>query len=311
MRSLLLLALLALPVAAADPTLEIPPDEALRIGRKIWANETGSDPRSIVAWNLKEECASLGIGHFIWFPKVVNSRFEESFPGMIAFLKERGHRPPKWLMDWMAEHSHAPWSNKQEFDADSRSPRMEELRAFLNDPATFEPQTQYIARRMQEALPKVLQQLEREGVPEADRERIRTQFYRIARGPEGFYILMDYVNFKGEGLSRAERYAVRKPGACENPPRSATCEDPRAKSCHICEDPTQTKCECRGWGLLQSLRGMPSEGDAALEFAKSAYLRLKGRAHDSTPPDEVAQRALRGWAKRLKTYSPKFEADER
>ena len=40
------------------------------------------------------------------------------------------------------------------------------------------------------------------GSAAVERDRIQTNFYRVAREPLGLYALMDYVNFKGEGVSR-------------------------------------------------------------------------------------------------------------
>src|SRR5262245_44130803 len=52
----------------ALPQLVLPADVANKVGHKIWINETGGDRNAIASWNANEEFASLGIGHFIWFP---------------------------------------------------------------------------------------------------------------------------------------------------------------------------------------------------------------------------------------------------
>ncbi len=55
--------------------------------------------------------------------------------------------------------------------------------------------------RLQQSLAKMLD----EAAP-ADRANIERQFARVASTPHGCYALVDYVNFKGEGVLRTERY---------------------------------------------------------------------------------------------------------
>ena len=64
------------------PQLVLPGDLANKIGQKIWLNETGGKIDAITSWNANEEFASLGIGHFIWFPVGKWLPFEESFPAV-------------------------------------------------------------------------------------------------------------------------------------------------------------------------------------------------------------------------------------
>jgi hypothetical protein len=56
------------PGVVARPKLTLPRDVADKVGHQVWLNETGGNAGDIVAWNNGEEFASLGIGHFIWFP---------------------------------------------------------------------------------------------------------------------------------------------------------------------------------------------------------------------------------------------------
>src|SRR4029079_19032647 len=50
------------------PQLVLSDDLARKIGQTIWLNETGGRSEAITSWSANEEFASLGIGHFIWFP---------------------------------------------------------------------------------------------------------------------------------------------------------------------------------------------------------------------------------------------------
>ena len=47
--------------------------EATAIGNKVWRYECGGRIDGLTSWNVGEDFPSLGIGHFIWYPK--NQRF--------------------------------------------------------------------------------------------------------------------------------------------------------------------------------------------------------------------------------------------
>jgi len=61
-------------------SIRLSDEQAARIGAKIWQNESGHTIGGLTAWNFGEEFASLGIGHFIWYPAGRRGPFEESFP---------------------------------------------------------------------------------------------------------------------------------------------------------------------------------------------------------------------------------------
>ena len=79
--------------------------------------------------------------------------------------------------------------------------------------------------------------------------------------------LIDYVNFKGEGVLLTERYRGR------------------------------------GWGLLQVLEGMSTGSGASptAEFAESAARILRERV-ENAPPGRNEQRWLAGWLSRVALY---------
>ena len=79
------------------PQLVLPGDLAKKIGQKIWLNETGGKSDAITSWNANEEFASLGIGHFIWFPVGKWLPFEESFPALLEFMRKKNVHLPAWL----------------------------------------------------------------------------------------------------------------------------------------------------------------------------------------------------------------------
>lgn len=223
------------------------------IGQRIWRNEGAGKVENLTVWNEGEAFPSFGIGHFIWFPRGVDAPFVESFPQLITHLRQ-SRRVPAWLH----ETPHAPWANRAAFYADIRSPRMTELRAFLAE--TVAEQTRFIIARLEAALPRLL---DAAGDP-SRRDHIRRQFYRVADTANGMYALIDYVNFKGEGVSPKERY------------------------------------KGQGWGLSQVLENMnPAAADPAAEFIRAADHVLTRRVANA-PRDET--RWLPGWRKRLETY---------
>jgi hypothetical protein len=242
---------------AAEPVRISDPD-ALRIGKRIWQNESSGTVAGLTAWNAGENFASLGIGHFIWYPQGVHGPFDESFPKLLAFARERHVAIPVWLN----QSSSCPWNSRAEFSSAQNSPQMRELRQFLS--RTIDLQAQFLVARLQQSLAKMLD----EAAP-ADRANIERQFARVASTPHGCYALVDYVNFKGEGVLHTERYRGE------------------------------------GWGLLQVLEqmhGTENGPGAAREFSNSAAAMLRRRVQNS-PPERHEARWLPGWLNRVHSYS--------
>ena len=253
----LLCAVLVAASSCAHAGIRLSDAEAEAVGRKIWKNESGATIDGLTHWNKGENFASLGIGHFIWYKAGEPGPFTESFPGLLDALTASGRTLPGWLQGKPS----CPWSDRDAFFGDFRSPRMNELRQLLAD--TIGTQARYAADRLEAALPKILA-----AAPSSERKALQARFDRVAAVPNGVYTLMDYVNFKGEGINPAERY------------------------------------NGEGWGLLQVLEGMADapSGQASVEaFAKSADAALTRRVANS-PPARDENRWLPGWRKRLLTY---------
>lgn len=181
--------------AEGSAQIRLTPAEAKKVGDQIWKNECGGTVAGLTSWNSGETFASLGIGHFIWYPPGQEGPFEESFPPLLAYLRARGVSLPGWL-DPRAD---CPWRTREQFSAAAGSPQMRELRGILQN--TIPLQVEFIARRLEASLPKMLA-----AAPAAQRGAIRERFYAVAAAPQGVYALMDYVNFKGEGTNPSERY---------------------------------------------------------------------------------------------------------
>jgi hypothetical protein len=233
--------------------------DVLRIGKKIWQNECNGTIAGLTSWNEGEDFASLGIGHFIWYPEGRRGPFEESFPKLVNFISKRGAKLPMLLLG--AGEKPCPWNSRTEFLRAQHSTEMNQLRRFLAD--TVDLQAEFLMARLDSALPKMLA----EAAP-SDRGKVKEQFERLTKTPQGCYALIDYVNFKGEGVLHTERY------------------------------------QGQGWGLLQVLETMDGSSDASAvdEFSRAARAVLARRVQNS-PAERHESRWLSGWIRRVNGYN--------
>jgi hypothetical protein len=233
--------------------------DIMRIGKKVWQNECNGTIAGLTAWNEGEDFASLGIGHFIWYPKGRRGSFEESFPKLVAFLSRRGAKLPASLLG--SGEKPCPWNSRAEFLRAQHTAEMNQLRRFLAD--TIDLQTEFLIARLESALPKMLAE-----AAHSDRANVKQQFERLTKTPQGCYALVDYVNFKGEGVLHTERY------------------------------------KGQGWGLLQVLEAMHATSDSSAvdDFARAARAVLTRRVQNA-PTERRESRWLSGWIRRLDSYN--------
>src|SRR5947209_14646079 len=147
--------LLGLCVALASPVvaaLSLSREDALKIGKKIWQNECNGTISGLTSWNAGEDFASLGIGHFIWYPKGRRGPFEESFPNLVSFISKRGAKLPALLLG--TGEKPCPWNSRTEFLRAQHSTEMNQLRSFLVD--TIDLQAEFLIARLESSLPKML-----------------------------------------------------------------------------------------------------------------------------------------------------------
>lgn len=263
LRHLLLPALLlGLPLSvlnAADyPELE--PAQLNWIGERIFTNECNRQPECLTAWNTGEDFPSMGIGHFIWYREGQDSIYRESFPNLLAYLQRHGEDLPGWIIE--ADYN-APWTDRDQFLAELHEQRLNELRALLS--RTIGLQTAFIVERFQAS-----RALLQDHADPAMRAEIDRRFLAVANAtpPYGLYALIDYVNFKGEGINTSERYRQQ------------------------------------GWGLMQVLEQMPQTTASPLaEFVAAARQVLEKRV-ENAPSGRNESRWLAGWNARLDTYLP-------
>lgn len=235
------------PLSVPDATLDL-------LGRRIWNNECAGTVKGLVSWNAGEEFPSMGIGHFIWLPEGVTAPFEESFPALIAFARAQGVEVPSFF------RGKPPWKTRAEFLRHADSAQANAMRAWLA--AHVNLQTRFIVQRSHRALDKMKAASSRPDV-------VERHYRALAQTGCGLYALIDYVNFKGEGVNPAERYRGR------------------------------------GWGLLQVLETMDdsSGSSACRSFSRAAAAVLTERVRNS-PPARGEKRWLAGWLNRCRTYAP-------
>ncbi len=218
------------------------------ISQKIYQNECSSNPKYLVHWNKGENFPSLGIGHFIWYPKGIHERFDESFPKLIKYMQKKGLKVPQYLT------KEAPWQNRNEMFEDEK--RVENLRNFLIN--TMDIQASFMQQRLKNWILKI------------DSKIAKKNFIKLSEEKMGYYLLIDYLNFKGSGLKESERY------------------------------------KNQGWGLLQVLECMQSTLDPKVEFGNCAKKLLKLRVKNS-PKSRGEKRWLKGWFNRIDTYTLHFQ----
>ncbi|WP_020405974.1 hypothetical protein [Hahella ganghwensis] len=242
----------------ADISISLTPDQLDWVGQKIFQNECAGQEACLVHWNEGESFPSLGIGHFIWYPAQVDDPFVESFPSLIAYMQKASVSLPPWLET--LEPFDAPWPDRDSFLSQQNHSRIQSLREFLS--STRGVQAEFMFARAKASLKRVI-----EAAPETERETIRQHLDALTSAPAGVYALIDYVNFKGEGLSPEESY------------------------------------QGNGWGLLQVLQQM-SEDDSmspVTRFQQAAIVVLTRRANNAQDPIE-REKWLPGWINRLKSY---------
>lgn len=241
---------------ANDGMPDLSPAELRTISEQIFKNEGGGNVNNLVHWNDGEDFASMGIGHFTWYPAGRSARFGNAFPELLSYLQSRGVTLPAWL-----PKDYSPWHSKAELMQAKNTRQVQELQNLLYQTRLL--QAQFIVDRTRRAMPKLVNTT----APNL-RRQVASNLNAVANTPGGWYALIDYTNFKGEGLNRSGGY------------------------------------NGQNWGLLQVLEEMrPTRpGQEALhEFANAAMRVLERRVRNS-PPARNERRWLAGWSNRVNTY---------
>jgi len=235
----------------------IPSATIQKIGEKIWKNECGGRIEGLTSWNKNEKFPSLGIGHFIWYHEESEEKFEETFPSLLVFLEKRGATLPSWLKSV----KRCPWKSREDFLQSENSAEMTSLRDLLFN--TKDLQAIFIVNRLEKTFSEMIQNY-------PQKKTVTATFENLSKDAKGLYALIDYLNFKGSGMSSKEQYKEK------------------------------------GWGLLQVLEKVPPTSPALIfAFVTAAKEVLTERVKNS-PPENNEQKWLPGWFNRLDTYLEPF-----
>jgi murein DD-endopeptidase MepM/ murein hydrolase activator NlpD len=243
--------------------LNLDKKQLYKIGLKIFKNECSGKRELLTVWNKGEEFPSFGIGHFIWYPENCKAQFTETFPELIRFAQDANAILPPVLVP--SDKFVAPWKSREEFYSKINLKEMENIRHFLYTHIAL--QVKFMVNRTELSLSKISADLNE---PKLNTE-IKNKFYRLLSFPRGVFALIDYINFKGEGVNHKERY------------------------------------NDQGWGLLQVLQQMNSNklslsnDEVMKEFIRSAKFILELRVINS-PKDRNEKRWIKGWNNRIDSY---------
>jgi hypothetical protein len=232
----------------------------------------------ITMWNEGEDFPSLGLGHYIWYTKDSNKKYTESFPKMllslylqgfdifqleiagkeIAFEIIAGKRRPLIKGDHVVINS-APWKSKADFYADKKRLK---LNSQLAQQENLYRQANYQLHAFNREIELILSTYQQE-----IRCKITKTLEQLAKDVRAKTAMIDYINFKGNGLNPGERY------------------------------------QGQGWGLKQVLRKLvelehPNSIESFIQAAKS----MLDRRIRNSPPERGEHRWRRGWFNRLDLY---------
>lgn len=229
------------------------------IGHQIWQNECCGRKDQLAYWKTGEDFVSIGIGHFIWLPQNTQDRqFKNTFPLLIQFLKQQNFSIPDWLTA-----TYCPWQNKHEFEATHNEKNRVILKKLMFDSIYL--QIAFMHERLQDFYLKI----KKSKLASEKKMHIKKQLDIMSSTPHGIYILMDYLNFKGEGFNAQENYQNTK------------------------------------WGLIQVLENMnaqKSDQYAYQAFARTAKKVLRNRIKNS-PKSRNEQQWYFGWCNRIDSYT--------
>ncbi|MFA5069249.1 MAG: hypothetical protein WC487_03935 [Candidatus Omnitrophota bacterium] len=243
--------------------IDINHEQAGWIADRIFANECSSREKLLVQWNEGEDFLSLGIGHFIWYPKGVKGRFTEVFPLFLKYAELSGVGIPVWLKEVNGARPHCPWRTREEFTCSKNTARFNELRIFIE--GTKAVQAEFIVSRFKSSIAMMILSIDARG----DEARIIHRLEKLISTTRGLYAVVDYGIFKGMGISESERYDGDGWGLLQ---------------------------------VLSEMKNDATDRDAVLEFSACAEKILIRRV-DNSPEARDETKWLTGWLNRVRSYA--------
>ncbi len=258
----LVFGLLAVSVAsglAINPFL-LGRKQVKQIGMQIWQNEASRRKDLLVHWNEHEHFPSFGIGHNIWMDSPEGNSLQQ-FLVLCEYFEKHKVVLPKWLQE-AKKTGGLPWKSRIEFLADAD--KLYQLRNLLSE--TVNLQVSFMLEKLDNWWKTVLQKSS-----EKNKTILIKNFDLMRSSLLGTYALVDYLNFKGGGLSTDDN-----------------------GYCHCC-------------GLTQVLLDMPD--NLTVKNVNAAFAVSSARALlkliEQSAPSYKQVRFLDGWMKRVGTYANK------
>ncbi len=240
-------------------------------------HEFGNSKLQVAQWNDGEDWLSLGVGHYIWYPKEGEKKYTESFPDLIKFACSNGYTGslPKEIgyTGGNPVLGVCPWNSKKEFE-DPKTKNSDELKNIQNFLLGQDMQKQQALFQYN----RLLDFMDKWKPANKVEEHAKEFAGRLMQDPKGLLQMIDYVNFKGEGTAPGEYYK-------------------------------NNKGEVDRWGLKQVLETAVNEGQG-LTFIEAAKSTLNRKINTDpkicekhTNPEECKKDLKAGWEKRINDYS--------
>ena len=164
-----------------EESFNIPDFSAVEISKKIWQNEfKKGTTEGLIQWNENEDFLRLGIGHFVWKNPSSKSKEKNELPELIQYI--RNNSPEQNIPNFLTL-KFSPWENREKVYAAKKikGELMQKMEEFFDK--TFKTQSQFI-------FDKTIQFIN----TYHDQRKITT----LAQTKQGFFVIADYLNFKGE-----------------------------------------------------------------------------------------------------------------
>lgn len=222
--------------------------EIARVTANLLNNETGCKAGNMMEWDSKagEFFPSIGLPHVVGFPVGARKVVDESFPRFWQYLQQNYKGTTRWP-DLKLVGESVPWKTKKEFETD---PVVKDLNRFLLDPDVMELQGQFAVQRATSSIGAILAANSLDPNPRVRTGELCSRFKNLLKTPQGLQAIVDYVNWKGEGIHYSEQTDTK----------------------HI------------RWGLKQVLEniGTVDPKNAHLQFADAASRALAERSSDDS-----------------------------
>ena len=193
-----------LPLTEYDPkssqiAIALKPSDYQSIGNRIYQNECASNINNLAFWSRHEAFPSLGIAHFIWFPRASNFPFVQTFPEFLNFLQLHSPKQYQALIAILGIQSHAfaPWASREAFYGNNHSEMRIKLQNWFHQSKTI--QAEFIVDRFLKQIDQI----------RATKQLSNSSWHhlqKIIHSSSGLFALIDYSNFKGFGTHPKESY---------------------------------------------------------------------------------------------------------